>query len=70
MDLTLTFEGRKLCIAKGDISKFKCDAIVNSCNNLMSFGDVDKLSGVAKSIFDMAGSEYKKICEQYIAKYN
>ena len=32
----------------------------------MSFGDVDKSSGVAKKIFDMAGSDYEKFCEFYI----
>jgi len=41
MDLTLTYEGRKLCITKGDIWKFKCEAIVNSWNNLASFENVE-----------------------------
>jgi len=58
-----------LSVAYADISKFECDAIVNSCNNLMSFGDVDMLSGVARKIFDMAGASYTNFCEKYIQKY-
>ena len=63
---TLSFQGRQLSVAYADISKFECDAIVNSCNNLMSFGDVDMLSGVARKIFDVAGAHYTSFCEKYI----
>ena len=55
---TLSYENKELHIAYADISKFPCDAIVNSCNNLMSLKNVDIESGVAKNIFDMAGPCY------------
>ncbi|CAD8205589.1 unnamed protein product [Paramecium pentaurelia] len=66
---TLEYKNKSIQIIYADISTIKCDAIVNSCNNKMSFGDHLQLSGVAQSIFQMGGIQYQSFCLEYIKKY-
>ncbi|CAD8116184.1 unnamed protein product [Paramecium sonneborni] len=66
----LKYQNKKIQIVYADISNVRCDAIVNSCNNKMSFGDPLQLSGVANSIFRLGGASYHQFCLDYINKYN
>ncbi|CAK61061.1 unnamed protein product (macronuclear) [Paramecium tetraurelia] len=66
---TLLYKNKSIQIIYADISKIQCDAIVNSCNSKMSFGDHLQLSGVAQSIFEMGGTQFQSFCSDYIKKY-
>ncbi|CAD8094847.1 unnamed protein product [Paramecium primaurelia] len=66
---TLEYQNKKIQIIYGDISTIQCDAIVNSCNNKMSFGDSLQLTGVAQSIFQLGGTQFQSACSDYIRKY-
>ncbi|CAK59382.1 unnamed protein product (macronuclear) [Paramecium tetraurelia] len=66
---TLEYQNKKIQIIYGDISTIQCDAIVNSCNNKISFGDSLQLTGVAQSIFQLGGTQYSSACQEYIRKH-
>lgn len=48
----------------------KCDAIVNSCNKLMSFYRSAQSNGVSECINLYAGTDYQDKCKMDLDKYD
>ena len=57
----LTKEGKKISIYRGDITRHKCDIMVNAAN-----GKLDHIGGVAKAIATAGGPEIQVDCHKFV----
>ncbi|CAD8124637.1 unnamed protein product [Paramecium sonneborni] len=67
----LTFEGKELCIVKGDITQIECQAIVNQIlNDKCELGDVEMQNQQVKNLLKITNNEMQEFFKKIIQEKN